>query len=147
MYIIITKKENFADYAQRFGCEVFRNEEVTLVESGMDELDIDMFLTSFLGRLAIDPDILGYDYLKYVLRRCIEEEEYYKKAMTRVIYPECAKHFGTTSYRVERAMRHAIEGSFEEVPEQYTKIYNRELKESPAPSKFIAVMANYITYI
>ena len=66
--------------------------------------------------------------------------------ITKILYPDVAKHFGTTASRVERAIRHAIEvawvrGNVEAISEifSYTISYN---KSKPTNSEFIAMIAD-----
>lgn len=144
MFIIVTESKDFAQFAKEKNMRIFQDDAVVTVEWGDGNLDTERFVISFLGTLAIDPDILGFDYIKYILERCIEEPEYYKKSIVHTIYPDCAKRFNTTPSRVERAIRHAIELSFAEIPERYNNIFNRKLSQQPNTSKFIAMMALHI---
>lgn len=144
MYIIITKEKNFADYALKAGYDVFRDDELIIVGKTDRKLEVETLLTSLLGMLAIDPDLLGYEYIKHILHKCVEKEGYYRNGMTKAVYPECAKHYGTTSERVERAIRHAIETGFYEVPDKYNKLFSRQLEDSPANSKFISMLAVHL---
>ena len=147
MYIIITKNGDFASYAKKMGCNVFTDMEMLVIGKGSKEIDKEVFLTSFLSSLAIDPDVLGYHYIKHILEKCLENSEYYKESMTQKIYPECANYFNVSQGSLERAIRHAITIGFSEVPEMYSKIYNRELKEAPVPAKFVAMMSFWVNNI
>ena len=67
-------------------------------------------------------------------------------SITKVLYPEIATTFGTTSSRVERAIRHAIEiawvrGNVDAISDifSYTISYN---KSKPTNSEFIAMIAD-----
>ena len=52
--------------------------------------------------------IKGYQYLREAIIMTVEDMDVIN-AVTKVLYPEVARKFGTTASRVERAIRHAIE--------------------------------------
>ena len=70
-------------------------------------------------------------------------------AVTKVLYPEVAKHFGTTSSRVERAIRHAIEVAWDrgdlETLQKYFGYTVNSTKGKPTNSEFIALIADRLT--
>lgn len=67
-------------------------------------------------------------------------------AVTKVLYPEVAKHFGTTPSRVERAIRHAIEVAWDrgdlETLQKYFGYTVNSTKGKPTNSEFIAMIAD-----
>ena len=69
-------------------------------------------------------------------------------AITKVLYPQVAKAFGTTPSRVERAIRHAIEvawgrGSMDTISRIFGCTINTG-KGKPTNSEFIALIADRI---
>ena len=69
-------------------------------------------------------------------------------AITKVLYPTVAKHFKTTSSRVERAIRHAIEvawdrGNVETLNEFFGYTISNS-KGKPTNSEFISMIADRI---
>ena len=66
--------------------------------------------------------------------------------MTKVLYPEVAKRFGTTASRVERAIRHAIEVAWDrgdlETLQKYFGYTVSNVKGKPTNSEFIAMIAD-----
>lgn len=69
-------------------------------------------------------------------------------AVTKILYPAIAKKHNTTSSRVERAIRHAIEvawsrGRIETIDELFGYTIN-EGKGKPTNSEFIALIADRI---
>ena len=69
-------------------------------------------------------------------------------AVTKVLYPEVAKRFGTTASRVERAIRHAIEvawsrGKMDTLNELFGYTVNGG-KGKPTNSEFVALIADKI---
>ena len=67
-------------------------------------------------------------------------------AVTKVLYPEVAKRFGTTASRVERAIRHAIEVAWDrgdlETLQKYFGYTGSNAKGKPTNSEFIAMIAD-----
>ena len=67
-------------------------------------------------------------------------------AITKVLYPQVAKAFGTTPSRVERAIRHAIEVAWDrgdlETLQKYFGYTVNSAKGKPTNSEFIAMIAD-----
>ena len=67
-------------------------------------------------------------------------------AVTKVLYPEVAKRFGTTASRVERAIRHAIEVAWDrgdlETLQKYFGYTVSNSKGKPTNSEFVAMIAD-----
>ena len=69
-------------------------------------------------------------------------------SVTKVLYPEVAKRFGTTHSRVERAIRHAIEVAWDrgdlETLQKYFGYTVNSTKGKPTNSEFIAMISDRI---
>ena len=67
-------------------------------------------------------------------------------AVTKILYPEVAKRFGTTASRVERAIRHAIEVAWDrgdiETLQNYFGYTVSGVKGKPTNSEFISMIAD-----
>jgi len=98
---------------------------------------------ALMRMLDIRPNIKGYDYIKYMIEKCEADHSYHKRSFTKEIYPECAEKFSTTKSRVERAVRHAVELSFDKAPEKYTAVFGGKFKKAPKNSEFISLIAEY----
>lgn len=68
----------------------------------------EQFVSTLLKASGFSPNLKGYLYLKEAVLMEIEER-CHLGSMTKKIYPEIAKKYGTTPSCVERAMRHSIE--------------------------------------
>ena len=70
-------------------------------------------------------------------------------AVTKVLYPEVAKKFGTTPSRVERAIRHAIEVAWDrgdiDVLNSYFGYTINNGRGKPTNSEFIAMIADCLS--
>ena len=65
-------------------------------------------VTEILHQIGVPAHIKGYHYLRDSILMAVEDPEIIN-AVTKQLYPSVAKRYNTTSSRVERAIRHAIE--------------------------------------
>ena len=63
---------------------------------------------STLEEVGIPAHIKGYMYLRTAIMKTYDNIDILGQ-VTKVLYPEIARNYNTTSSRVERAIRHAIE--------------------------------------
>ena len=88
-----------------------------------DELKV----TDILHQIGVPAHIKGYQFLRDAILLTMNEPEYIN-AVTKRLYPEIAKKNGTTASRVERAIRHAIEGGMGQGrcghPEQLLRLHH-----------------------
>ena len=92
-------------------------------------------------------NIKGYQYLRDAILMTINDNEMIN-AVTKQLYPEVAKRHKTTSSRVERAIRHAIEvawsrGKMDTIDELFGYTVSNG-KGKPTNSEFIALIADKI---
>lgn len=74
-----------------------------------DEVYIE--ITDILLHCQIKPNVSGFDYLRTAIRMCIEDADL-KTGITKRLYPEVGKLFGTSGVTVERGIRTAIESAY-----------------------------------
>ena len=104
-------------------------------------------ITKMLHELGIPAHIKGYQYLRDAISRVVRDREM-MEAVTKILYPEIAKKNYTSSSRVERAIRHAIEvawgrGSLEVIDELFGYTISTG-KGYPSNSEFSALIADKI---
>lgn len=107
-------------------------------------------ITKMLHELGIPAHIKGYQYLRDAISMVVRDREM-MEAVTKILYPEIAKKNYTSSSRVERAIRHAIEvawgrGSLEVIDELFGYTISTG-KGKPTNSEFIALIADKIAWI
>ena len=73
--------------------------------------NLQISITKILHELGIPSHIKGYQYIREAISILYERPETIG-GITKELYPELATKFGTTVSRVERAIRHAIEVSW-----------------------------------
>ena len=106
----------------------------------VDEKISDIFIS-----IGIPPHIKGYSYLREAIKLTVERP-YIINSVTKELYPTVAKTYETTSSKVERAIRHAIEvawnrGRIDAINAIFgTRVYLGT--EKPTNSEFIALVAD-----
>lgn len=102
-------------------------------------------VTSIIHEIGVPAHIKGYQYLREAIMMTVQNMEVIN-AVTKVLYPEVAKRFGTTASRVERAIRHAIEVAWDrgdlETLQKYFGYTVSNAKGKPTNSEFIAMIAD-----
>lgn len=74
----------------------------------IDEESLESRVTNMIHEIGIPAHIKGYHYLRDAIMMAVEDMDVLN-AITKILYPTVAKKYRTTSSRVERAIRHAIE--------------------------------------
>ncbi len=72
------------------------------------DTEIELMVTEMIHQLGVPAHIKGYHYLRTAILLSVKDPSYVG-AITKLLYPTVAKIHTTTSSRVERAIRHAIE--------------------------------------
>lgn len=106
---------------------------------------LEAMVTSIIHEVGVPAHIKGYQYLREAIILAVEDMDVIN-AVTKVLYPEVAKRFGTTASRVERAIRHAIEVAWDrgdlETLQKYFGYTVSNVKGKPTNSEFIAMIAD-----
>lgn len=104
-------------------------------------------VTKFLRELGIPAHIKGYMYAREAIVMAVKDPHLID-AITKELYPLVAKKFSTTSSRVERAIRHAIECAWDRGDwEVFLRIFGHTVnshKGKPTNSEFVALIADDI---
>ena len=102
-------------------------------------------VTSIIHEIGVPAHIKGYQYLREAILIAVADMDVIN-AVTKILYPEVAKRFGTTASRVERAIRHAIEVAWDrgdlETLQKYFGYTVSNAKGKPTNSEFIAMIAD-----
>ncbi len=80
--------------------------------SAKKPVDLNVRITEVMHHLGVPAHIKGYIYLREAIELVIKDIEYLG-AVTKELYPCVAEKYNTTPSRVERAIRHAIEVSWD----------------------------------
>lgn len=134
--------------ASGMGAAAYHEEAKTLYgESRTPVRDLEKDVTDMIHEIGVPAHIKGYQYLREAIMMSVEDVEMLN-SITKILYPTIAKKFQTTSSRVERAIRHAIEvawnrGKMETLDAMFGYTINTG-KGKPTNSEFIALIADKI---
>lgn len=110
-----------------------------------DEIALEVRVTEVIHQVGVPAHIKGYQYLREAIMMAVKDMESVG-AITKILYPAIAKRFKTTSSRVERAIRHAIEVAWDrgdlETLQSYFGYTVSGLKGKPTNSEFISMIAD-----
>jgi len=115
------------------------------LEAAPSRQSLETLVTAIIHEIGVPAHIKGYQYLREAILIAVEDMDVIN-AVTKVLYPEVAKRFGTTASRVERAIRHAIEVAWDrgdlETLQRYFGYTVNSAKGKPTNSEFIAMIAD-----
>lgn len=111
------------------------------------EVNLESDITGIIHDIGIPAHIKGYQYLRDAIMMSVKDMDMLN-CITKVLYPSIAKKYQTTSSRVERAIRHAIEVAFSRgrvdmIDELFGYTVSNG-KGKPTNSEFIALIAERI---
>ncbi len=109
--------------------------------------DIEVIVSNMIKTVGVPAHIKGYQFLRDAIIWTVKDMEIIN-AVTKELYPGIAKKYKTTPSRVERAIRHAIEISWQRGDiDTLTGIFGYTVKmnkDKPTNSEFIAMIADKI---
>ena len=102
-------------------------------------------ITNILHNIGVPAHIRGYHYIREAIVMSVKDAEVLNY-VTKELYPSIAKRYNTTSSRVERAIRHAIEvawdrGETKEIDKYFGYTINGN-KGKPTNSEFITLISD-----
>lgn len=109
--------------------------------------DTELVISDIMRQIGVPAHIKGYQYLRTAIDLCINDSEMLE-SVTKLLYPTVAKMYSTTSSRVERAIRHAIEVAWDrgdvDVLSSYFGYTIQSDRGKPTNSEFIAMISDRI---
>ena len=107
--------------------------------------DIETQVTKIIHQIGVPAHIKGYQYLRTAILLTIKDSDVIN-SVTKVLYPSVAKKYQTTTSRVERAIRHAIEVAWDrgdvDTLNSYFGYTIQNNRGKPTNSEFIAMIAD-----
>ena len=107
--------------------------------------DIEAQVTKIIHQIGVPAHIKGYQYLRTAILMTISDSDIIN-SVTKVLYPSVAKKYSTTTSRVERAIRHAIEVAWDrgdiDTLNSYFGYTIQNNRGKPTNSEFIAMIAD-----
>lgn len=127
--------------------KVENKKEKTEQEIRERQKNLEERVTELLHEMGIPAHIKGYHYLRESIMMAVDDMDVLN-AITKILYPTVAKKYQTTSSRVERAIRHAIEvawsrGKLDTIEELFGYTVSTG-KGKPTNSEFIALISDTI---
>ena len=119
--------------------------ERTAKRTRYPQANVEALVTSMIHEIGVPAHVKGYQYLREAIMIAVDDMDVIN-AITKVLYPQVAKKFSTTSSRVERAIRHAIELAWDrgdlETLQKFFGYTVSNTKGKPTNSEFIALIAD-----
>jgi len=110
-----------------------------------DEKDLEAQVTKIIHQIGVPAHIKGYQYLRTAILMVANNTDVIN-SVTKTLYPSVARQYGTTSSRVERAIRHAIEVAWDrgdlDVLNAFFGYTVQNSRGKPTNSEFIAMIAD-----
>ena len=107
--------------------------------------DIEAQVTKIIHQIGVPAHIKGYQYLRTAILMTIENNDIIN-SVTKILYPGVAKKYQTTTSRVERAIRHAIEVAWDrgdvDTLNAYFGYTIQNTRGKPTNSEFIAMISD-----
>lgn len=127
----IIEISNYINYDDQ-GLDIFRN-------------NLQISISKILHELGVPSHIKGYQYIREGINQIYDNPDLIG-GITKVLYPQIASKYETTSSRVERAIRHAIEvswnrGSWDLMDDIFGHSVDID-KAKPTNSEFIVTIAD-----
>lgn len=127
---------------------IFRQRRDGTISSGGQNTappDIEAQVTKIIHQIGVPAHIKGYQYLRTAILMTISDNDIIN-SVTKVLYPSVAKKYSTTTSRVERAIRHAIEVAWDrgdiDTLNSYFGYTIQNNRGKPTNSEFIAMIAD-----
>lgn len=148
-YYCIIKPCDYSSLSNRLENAIKDREEPEhikkLPSTSDEEGDLETQVTKIIHQIGVPAHIKGYQYLRSAIIMTMNDTELIN-SITKQLYPGVAKQYGTTSSRVERAIRHAIEVAWDrgdvDVINSFFGYTIQSSRGKPTNSEFIALVAD-----
>ena len=124
----------------------WKNEISPVVKDNVvTDSDLEIMITDIIHQIGVPAHIKGYHYLREAIKLSVKNDDIIN-SVTKILYPTVAKKHNTTSSRVERAIRHAIEVAWDrgdiDVLNSYFGFTVQNERGKPTNSEFIAMISD-----
>ncbi len=125
----------------------WRNEVSPIVvkDNVITDPQLELMITEIIHQIGVPAHIKGYHYLREAIMLSVKNSDIIN-SVTKLLYPTVAKKHATTSSRVERAIRHAIEVAWDrgdiDVLNSYFGYTIQNDRGKPTNSEFIAMISD-----
>lgn len=137
--------EIFAERLMQIVGRINTNSMDTVPSIVRGEKDLEYVITDVIHQIGVPAHIKGYTYLREAISLSITNPDIIN-SVTKQLYPSVAKKFASTSSRVERAIRHAIEVAWDrgdvDILNSYFGYTIHNGRGKPTNSEFIAMISD-----
>ena len=144
---VTERREEIQDRGIVFTDDNRRESRTQVEKETRTEHDLEKDVTDMIHEIGVPAHIKGYQYLREAIMMSVNDIEMLS-SITKVLYPTIAEKYDTTSSRVERAIRHAIEVAWNRGRmETLNTLFGYTIstgKGKPTNSEFIALIADKI---
>ena len=107
--------------------------------------ELEVLVSDIMRQIGVPAHIRGYHYLREAIILSIRNNDI-MSSVTKLLYPTVARTFSTSSSRVERAIRHAIEVAWDrgdvDILNSYFGYTIQTSRGKPTNSEFIAMISD-----
>lgn len=125
----------------------WKGKKASLQKRTYTDDELEFLISDIMRQIGVPAHIKGYQYLRTSILLCVSDPEMIS-SVTKILYPTVAKKYNTTSSRVERAIRHAIEVAWDrgdvDVLSSYFGYTIQSNRGKPTNSEFIAMISDKI---
>lgn len=118
---------------------------VVVKDNVVTDPELELMVTEIIHQIGVPAHIKGYHYLREAIILSVKNSDIIN-SVTKLLYPTVAKTYHTTSSRVERAIRHAIEVAWDrgdiDVLNSYFGYTIQNDRGKPTNSEFIAMISD-----
>ncbi len=137
--------ESLCQHIQSLAAGRYMTPEEPVKEKEDQTPDIETQVTRIIHQIGVPAHIKGYQYLRTAILLTVRDSEMIN-SVTKALYPSVAKKYQTTTSRVERAIRHAIEVAWDrgdvDTLNSYFGYTIQNTRGKPTNSEFIAMIAD-----
>ena len=113
----------------------------------VDDVELEAYVTDVMLDMGVPAHLKGYYYLRDAIIMTGKDVELVS-SVTKLMYPVIARHFKTSPQKVERAIRNAIEVSWQRGNEEsFDRLFGysqKNGKSRPTNSEYIARIADKV---
>lgn len=115
--------------------------------NGLEDCELERYITEIMLDIGVPAHLRGYHYLRAAILISGKDMEVVS-SVTNLLYPTIAKRFKTTDQKVERAIRNAIEVSWQRGnAETFERMFGYSVqtgRNRPTNSEYIARIADKV---
>ncbi len=141
----LLKPYNASSLCSHIAALAAAREGTSCTPEATDTPDIETQVTKIIHQIGVPAHIKGYQYLRTAILLTVKDSDIIN-SVTKILYPSVAKKYQTTTSRVERAIRHAIEVAWDrgdvDTLNSYFGYTIQNNRGKPTNSEFIAMIAD-----